>query len=139
VILETNDGIVHLFFSVPFNETRGIYQTQSADGGETWSDPHLVIGSSAVNCPAFGDFFGSPAGRRPFFALFSCATLPAGIGARDLYAVASADSVRHGQVLNWSRKIQSAGAAFCFWRTAVLPVMAVNAEITPGVVFCIAG
>jgi hypothetical protein len=120
VILETNDGIVHLFFSVPFNETRGIYQTQSADGGETWSDPHLVIGSSAVNCPAFGDFSVAQQDGVHFSALFSCATLPAGIGARDLYAVASADS---GQTwsspelvaedtVSWSRVLASGEQRF---------------------------
>ncbi len=33
------DGVVHVVFAVPVNEGRGIYYTNSLDGGETWSEP----------------------------------------------------------------------------------------------------
>jgi hypothetical protein len=50
-------GTVHLAYSVPVNEARGVYLIQSTDQGRTWSEPHPVFSGAAEEF----DFVGSPA------------------------------------------------------------------------------
>ncbi len=51
------NGVIHVVFAIPFNEGRGIYYTQSADGGKRWTGPALVAdgvkqGWSVVDHPS---------------------------------------------------------------------------------------
>lgn len=41
------DGAIHIIYSIPINENRGVYLVQSADQGLTWSQPTLVFDAAA--------------------------------------------------------------------------------------------
>jgi len=49
-------GTLHLAYSVPVNEERGVYLIQSSDQGKTWSDPLQVFDGAAEGF----DFVGTP-------------------------------------------------------------------------------
>lgn len=43
------DGGLHVVYTVPVNEQRGVYHLVSLDQGLTWSEPHLVFDAAAEN------------------------------------------------------------------------------------------
>ena len=45
--LEPNGHLV-VIYTLPFNEDRGVYQIESSDEGQTWSDPRLVFDAVAA-------------------------------------------------------------------------------------------
>ena len=45
-------GRLHVVYAVPLNEKRGIYVTQSGDGGDTWSEPAGVFDAAAAGWAA---------------------------------------------------------------------------------------
>jgi hypothetical protein len=49
-------GTIHVAYSVPVNDERGVYLIQSTDHGKTWSDPLQVFDGATANF----DFVGSP-------------------------------------------------------------------------------
>ena len=46
-ILTFNLEDIIVVYAIPLNENRGIYLTNSSDGGVTWSDPYLVVDATA--------------------------------------------------------------------------------------------
>jgi hypothetical protein len=53
-ILVTNENEIFVVYAVPINEGRGYYLTHSADGGQTWSDPHLIFDGAAAGWAMLG-------------------------------------------------------------------------------------
>jgi hypothetical protein len=47
-ILADREGSIYVVYAVPINEGRGIYLTQSEDGGQTWSDPTQVFDAASA-------------------------------------------------------------------------------------------
>jgi hypothetical protein len=48
VIVADLTGTLHVVYAVPLNEGRGIYYTQSDDGGETWSEAQVIFDAAAA-------------------------------------------------------------------------------------------
>lgn len=55
VILADNTGTINVIYSVPINESRGVYLLQSNDGGETWSSPIMVFDGASAGWEVVGD------------------------------------------------------------------------------------
>jgi hypothetical protein len=48
-ILVDRAGTIHIAYTIPLNENRGVYLTKSSDGGATWSDPVTAFDGVAVD------------------------------------------------------------------------------------------
>lgn len=47
-VIAAGSNAIYVVYAVPFNEARGIYLTQSPDGGSSWSDPITVFAAAAA-------------------------------------------------------------------------------------------
>jgi hypothetical protein len=84
-------GNLDVTFAVPVNEGRGIYFARSSDGGLTWSAAAQVFDGAAGGCESVGQPSLASTGPRSHSILWSCSTVPGGIGPLSLYAATSND------------------------------------------------
>ncbi len=47
-MLVDQQGIVYIAYTIPLNETRGVYIVKSSDQGITWSDPTMIFDAAAA-------------------------------------------------------------------------------------------
>jgi hypothetical protein len=91
--LET--GRLSVLFTVPFNEGRGVYLTQSSDGGATWLTPTQVFDAMAAGWDAVGySRLAVDAEGGIFHAVWMKTPLPGAGGARELFYARSDDGGR---------------------------------------------
>ena len=85
------DGSLHLVYTVPWNERRGVYYQSSIDGGQNWSEPRLVFDAQEADWPSVA----SPRlvvdldGR--LIVAFGRVNLPISIGSEGIYTTISID------------------------------------------------
>lgn len=87
----TPDGKTIVLYSIPFNEKRGVYQVISSDGGISWNPASAVVTIEQVQCDGFANVQISRVNSQIFNGLFTCTSLPNGIGPLELYAIHSSD------------------------------------------------
>ncbi len=51
-LVADGEGGLHAIYSVPLNESRGIYYVHSEDGGSSWSDPIAVVHAAEAGWPS---------------------------------------------------------------------------------------
>lgn len=90
-LLLTPDGKTIVLYSIPFNEKRGIYQVISHDGGISWDPASAVVTVGQVQCAGFDAVQISRVDSQVFNGLFTCTSLPNGIGPLELFALRSTD------------------------------------------------
>ncbi len=95
-----SEGRILAFYSIQFNDQRGIYQTQSMDNGSTWDIPKLIADIRALNCEGVGHLSVGNDARSHIHLVFSCATQPGGVGAVEFYGMRSTDAGA-----SWSRPV----------------------------------
>lgn len=98
--LET--GLLSVLFTVPFNEGRGVYLTQSTDGGANWLTPTKVFDAMAAGWDAVGQsrLAFDPA-EGVFHAVWMKTPLPGASGDRELYYARSENGGRA-----WSQPVR---------------------------------
>ncbi len=101
-------GTLYVAYAIPLNENRGIYLTQSDDGGDSWSEPALVFDGVASGWPMVGAPKLALTTTGNLHLLWSRQSLPGGIGPQALLYARSEDGG-----LNWTR------AAEAIWQPAV--------------------
>jgi hypothetical protein len=127
-ILIDNTGTIHVIYSVPINEGRGIYGIRSRDGGETWLSPTFIFdaagaGFEMVDRPQLAQ---SPDGV--LHALWIRTSIPEAGGILGLYYVYSEDGgetwspfeeVAAGNI-TWSQiSSDGGGVAYRFWQEEI--------------------
>lgn len=116
-IVVDDQGTITVVYTIPLNEDRGVYVTQSEDNGTTWSDPVQVLDGLALGWEmvARADLSRTLNGRLHVLAARS--PLPGGTGTSALFYTASQDGitwtvpaqVTEGEVV-WAQ-IQGVGAS----------------------------
>ncbi len=110
VLVQGQENVGYLIYAIPYNEDRGIYLVESVDGGVTWGERKAVVGSADITCPGFTNPSASIFAET-IHILFTCSTLPGGVGPQSLYYLRSTDSGRTwsdvqqvaDQQVTWSR------------------------------------
>jgi hypothetical protein len=95
IIANLETGRLSVIFTVPFNEGRGVYLTQSTDGGATWLTPTKVFDAMAAGWDAVGNsrLAFDPA-EGIFHAVWMKTPLPGANGDRELFYARSDDAGR---------------------------------------------
>lgn len=95
IIADAKSGRLAVLFAVPYNEGRGVYLTQSSDGGKTWLTPTSVFDAMAAGWDAVGDTrLALDPSKGVFHALWLKMPLPGARGERELFYSRSEDSGR---------------------------------------------
>ncbi|MFC1997194.1 sialidase family protein [Chloroflexota bacterium] len=91
VIFVNKSKKISVAYVVPLNEGRGVYITQSSDGGRTWTDPRLVFDAENAGWDMVGQpsLAGTMGGK--LHILWTQKTFPDGIGPLKLYYTSSED------------------------------------------------
>ena len=90
-ILVDKSGTIYVAYAVPLNEERGVYLTQSKDGGKTWSQPIQIFDGATVNWEMVDRPILALAGEGQLHVLWTRSTIPSGTGPQALYYARSAD------------------------------------------------
>jgi hypothetical protein len=91
------DGTIHVVYGIPLNENRGIYVTQSSDGGLTWSEPILAFDAVQEGWEMVDMSRLTVSGGSVYNLVFGNYSLPGGSGSKGIYASRSTDGG-----VNWS-------------------------------------
>lgn len=117
-------GVVTVFYSVPVNESRGIFLVQSWDQGATWSDPIRVFDAAAAGWPVVSKPAAAVAVDGSLNVLFGQQTLADHQRTDGLFAASSKDrgatwsssvSVTTEQVLWYQVLAQDAAMLHRLW------------------------
>jgi len=86
-LFTTSDGITYALISVPYNDERGLYISQSQNGGENWSDPELIITPQEISnlCPLIDQPNLAVDRDNVVHILLTCSTFTGGSGPLSLY------------------------------------------------------
>jgi hypothetical protein len=90
-ILFDSKGSEYLVYSIPANEGRGLYLSRSDDHGRTWEQVKQLPTPSEIECPLIQDPGLLIRPDDSLHVIWTCATLPDGIGELALYHVYSRD------------------------------------------------
>lgn len=122
-ILPGPNDALYVAYAIPLNENRGIYLTESADGGDTWSSPSLIFDAVAAGWPQVTAPRLTLTGSDQLHALWLRRGLPGSLTADTLYyAAAEANgrwsspqevttgttavgAVRDAHLLGWDRRL----------------------------------
>ncbi len=105
IIADPATGRLSVLYAVPYNEGRGVYLTQSIDGGTTWLTPTRVFDAMAAGWEAVGETrLAFDASEGVFHALWLKMPLPGASGERELFYAQSKDDGR-----TWSQPLQMDG------------------------------
>jgi hypothetical protein len=102
IVANLETGRLSVIYTVPFNEDRGVYLTQSNDSGATWLTPTKVFDAMANGWEAVGSSrlaFDREEGV--FHAVWMKTPLPGASGERALFYARSEDGGR-----SWSQAVQ---------------------------------
>lgn len=95
IIANRETGRLSVLYAVPYNEGRGVYLTQSTDGGATWLTPTRVFDAMAAGWDAVGETrLAFDAAEGTFHALWLKMPLPGASGERELFYAQSKDAGR---------------------------------------------
>lgn len=97
-ILFDRRGIIYVVYAIPLNEQRGIYITQSADDGLTWSDPVLVFDAAAAEWAMVDNPQLAMSANGQLYLTWTRYSIPSGAGSLGLYYASSTDGG-----LQWSQ------------------------------------
>ncbi len=102
ILTNLETGRLSVIYSVPYNEGRGVYLTQSSDGGLTWLTPTQVFDAMAAGWDAVDHsrLAFDPA-EGIFHAVWMKTPLPGASGDRELYYARSDDGGRE-----WSQPVR---------------------------------
>ena len=89
-LLAGNGSQMEIVYAIPFNEKRGVYLSKSADSGQTWEGGRQIASGSALGCQGIQDPQASKY-EESIHVLFTCTTLPGGIGPLALYYLRTTD------------------------------------------------
>ncbi len=109
-------GTVYVLYSVPINETRGVYLTRSTDGGATFSPPVQVFDASAAGWEVVGKPSLSVTYDGHLHAMWVRETLPGTRGSQGLYYSRSGDSG-----MTWSKADMVMDGSVLWGETAASP------------------
>ncbi len=105
ILANLETGRLTVLFTVPFNEGRGVYMTQSADGGATWLTPTKVFDAMAAGWDAVGHSrMAFDASDGTFHVVWMKTPLPGAGEERELYYAKSDDGGRA-----WSQPVRIDG------------------------------
>lgn len=91
VMVDNQNGVISVVYSIPLNEERGIYLTQSEDEGETWSSPVQVFDGVAAGWEMVGQPQLTLTRSGTFHLLWSQRSQPGGVGPLSLVYARSDD------------------------------------------------
>lgn len=95
IVVNLESGRLSVIYTVPFNEGRGVYLTQSMDGGATWLTPTQVFDAMAAGWDAVGESrLAFDADEGIFHAVWMRTPLPGASGERELFYARSDDGGR---------------------------------------------
>jgi hypothetical protein len=86
-----NDGVVSVVYTIPLNENRGVYLVQSADSGQTWSEPMQVFDAVAAGWAMVDTPSLAITEDNHLHVLWTRYSLPGGEGPIGLYYARSED------------------------------------------------
>jgi hypothetical protein len=118
-------GILYVFYSLSFNDNRGVYMANSPDNGTTWSQPILIFDAQIAGWEGVTRAFGTTTEDGHLHVLFTQTTTPAGEGPISLNYTQSSDggqtwsplSTVTEQPFYWSSLISSGGLdVHRFWQ-----------------------
>lgn len=90
-IVVNDTGVIHVAYAIPLNEERGVYITNSSDGGDTWSDPVIVFDAVAAEWDMVDDVHLTQTPDGHLHILWTRHTVPGGSGPQALYYAHSDD------------------------------------------------
>jgi len=137
-ILVDEVGNVYIVYAIPLNEDRGIYLTQSADGGSTWSEPVKVVDAVAREWEMVDQPRLSITRDGAWHLLFSRLSLSEG-GSTGIYYTQSGDGGRKWSAaeqvfegkIGWSEITGVGGTEIHrFWQGAVADTLALWHEVS---------
>ncbi len=86
----TSNGDLLSIFSDPYDTQKGIYQSSSTNGGESWSPPSLIpIYQNLTNCPIIDQINLIFVASQTYQALFNCYAHTPGNNSLGLYSIES--------------------------------------------------
>ncbi len=85
------DGAIHVVYAIPLNENRGIYVTESKDGGVSWSEPVQAFNAIQEGWEMVDKPHIAISGNSVINIVFENLSLPGGSGSKGLYANRSDD------------------------------------------------
>lgn len=100
------DGTLFAAYTIPLNEHRGVYLTQSVDQGNTWAEPTLVFGAVKAGWDMVSRPQLTGTGSNSLHMLWTQYTLPGGDGPIGLYYSRSSDNGK-----TWSEAQETAKAS----------------------------
>ena len=129
VIVADLAGTLHVIYTVPLNEGRGIYYTRSADGGETWAEPQAVFDAAAAGWAMVNRPCLALDGQGTLHVAWVRAPLPGSglpVGINYARLPAGGERPRPGTPLlpsgqAWSEPVQVAEGAYDWPRVIALP------------------
>ena len=86
------NGTLYVIYTLPLNEQRGVYITQSSDSGFIWSEPVLVFDAAFADWDMVDRPHLTVQGNDIHNVIFSKYSLAGGTGSRGLYATRSTDN-----------------------------------------------
>lgn len=90
-ILIGENGLIYVSYSIPLNESRGIYLTTSDNGGESWSEPVQIVDGVATSMEIVGNVSLSMLASGELQVLFWQFPPPDGVDMKALYYARSED------------------------------------------------
>ncbi len=85
-------GDISIAYSIPFNEERGIYFSQSSDGMQNWSAPVQIFNAAFAQWDTVDQPVISSTGGGHFQVIWTRYSLPVGSGSKGLYYSRSEDN-----------------------------------------------
>ncbi len=91
IVHDENENRLYVAYAIPLNEDRGIYLTQSDDGGDTWQSPVQVFDGAAADWQMVGQPHLTLTGSTSLHLIWTQHTFPNGIGPLSLVYARSDD------------------------------------------------
>lgn len=87
-------GRLRVLFTIPFNEDRGLYLTESVDDGQTWSEPQRIFDAAAAGWSVLQDTQLVVDASGGLHVLVARGALPPAVDPLGVYALRSTDDGR---------------------------------------------